>query len=418
MINKLTKPQEKKITTIRDEWINRFFSCKTKTNRKQATKYINWLYELSGLKKPMIIFLDSPLGVQYGANMLKKIGGDQGDQIGSQIESQVESQIGSQVRSQVWSQVWSQIGSQIESQVVSQVRSQVRSQVWSQVESQVWSQIGSQVWSQVWSQIGSQVRSQVESQVVSQVESQVESQVWSQVVSQVERQVRSQVERQKLEVFSFASYGSVWDYGWVAFYEYFKEIGVKFNPDLLERFNNFVFLLKSGIYDMVQLEGVCIVSGMPTVINRDAENRLHSKDSPAIKFADGYKEYFYHGMAVPEKWILHPEKLKKADWSNEQNLEKRRVIQELMGDTFPKKIGSKLIAKPSKEYKAKHNLLGLYEVTLPNDPENTAHYIRVKDHSTKREYYLRTDPKIKDADEALAWSFGLTKETYNPIQET
>ncbi len=88
-----------------------------------------------------------------------------------------------------------------------------------------------------------------------------------------------------------------------------------------------------------------------------------------------------------------------------------------MGDAFPKKIGTKLIAKPSKEFKEKHNLLGLYEVELPNDPEEKARYIKVRDHSSKREYYLRVRPSITDADEALAWTFGLTKEEYAPLQE-
>lgn len=73
----------------RQEWLERFFSGKTRTNRKQAKKYIEWLYEFSKLKKPRIIFLDSPLGIQFGANLLKGVAGDQ-------------------VRAQVGAQVWDQ----------------------------------------------------------------------------------------------------------------------------------------------------------------------------------------------------------------------------------------------------------------------------------------------------------------------
>jgi hypothetical protein len=41
----------------------------------------------------------------------------------------------------------------------------------------------------------------------------------------------------------------------------------------------------------------------------------------------------------------------------------------------------------------------------------------VKDHSSNREYYLRVKPVIADADEALAFTFGMSKEEYAPFQE-
>ena len=124
MLNKLNPKQIKLMDEVRDEWLDRFFSCKVKTDRKQATKYINWLYKFCGLEKPLIIFLDSPLGAQYGANM---IGG---------------SQVRSQVRSQVWVQVEDQVEDQVMNQVISQVISQIWSQVWSQVRDQVMGQDG------------------------------------------------------------------------------------------------------------------------------------------------------------------------------------------------------------------------------------------------------------------------------------
>ena len=359
MLNKLNPKQIKLMDEVRDEWLDRFFSCKVKTDRKQATKYINWLYKFCGLEKPLIIFLDSPLGAQYGANM---IGG-------------------------------------------SQVRSQVRSQVWGQVEDQVEDQVMDQVWSQVRDQVMGQVENQVMDQVISQVMSQVKNQVMDQVMGQVEDQVEDQVRLDKLQVYDFAYYGSVWDYGWVSFYDYFRKIGkVK-----LSAFNNFVFLLKAGIYDMIQLDKVCIVSDMPSKIHRDERNRLHNLSGPAIEWRDGYYLYFANGVAVPEKIILHPEKLTKKDWMNQSNLEVRRVIQEQMGSQFVEKIGGKLLHKGIRGK--------LYEVDLQDDPEKVARYVKVKDSSTKREYYLRVPPTINDADAGIAWTFGLEVDQYSPVQE-
>jgi hypothetical protein len=356
----LDKKQIKIMEQTRQEWLDRFFSGKLRTDRKQATESIKWLYKFSKLKEPRIIFLSSPLGIQFGANMLKGVAG-----------AQVGAQVRAQVRDQVWAQVWAQVGAQVGDQVRDQVGAQVRDQVWAQV----WAQVRDQVWAQV----------------------------------------RDQVGDQKLEWFStsYSYYGSIWDYGWVSFYDFFTRIGViDFEP-----FNNFMALMKSGVYEMILLDGLCIVSDMPIKVYRDERNRLHNENGPAIEFADGYKLWFYHGIAIKPEWIENPSKLTKKDWGEESNLEKRRIIQELMGNTFPKKIGSKLIAKPSKEFKQEHNLFGLYEVELPNDPEERARYIKVQDHSSKRQYFIRVKPDIDNADEALGWTFGLTKETYAPIQE-
>ena len=44
-------------------------------------------------------------------------------------------------------------------------------------------------------------------------------------------------------------------------------------------------------------------------------------------------------------------------------------------------------------------------------------FVRVKDSSTKREYYLRIPPTIQEADEGVAWTFGLSEKEYQPEKE-
>ena len=133
MLEKLTKAQEKLMHQVREEWLSYFFSGQ-EIDKDKAQKGIEWLYEFSGLKKPQVIFVDSPLAVQIAVNMLQ-----------------------GKKRNQVENQVWGQVGNQ------------VGSQVWDQVGSQVWDQVGGQVGSQVWDQVGGQVGSQVRGQVGSQV---------------------------------------------------------------------------------------------------------------------------------------------------------------------------------------------------------------------------------------------------------
>ena len=263
MKNKLTPKEIRLMETVKNEWIEKLYNCELRTDRKKATKAINWLYKLSGFEKPLIIFLFSPFGAQYGANIMR----NKGNQINKQIENQVEKQV--------------------ESQVLYQVNNQV--------EKQVFNQVFNQVWNHVRIQTEKKIESQVQSQILNQ---KVGNKVWNQVGSHVGNHVGSHVKNQKLKSFSFCSYGSIIDYGWVSFYEYFKKIGIKIKPEILEKFNNFVFLLNSGIYDMIQFEKICIVSDMPTFISIDDRGRLHNAKGSAIKFADGYEINFMRGVAL------------------------------------------------------------------------------------------------------------------------
>jgi hypothetical protein len=155
---------------------------------------------------------------------------------------------------------------------------------------------------------------------------------------------------------------------------------------------------------------VAILVRRPITLECDAEGRLHCATGRAIVYPDGWGFYAWHGVQVPE-WVI----MRKAPWTREDffgtgNIEIRRVIQEMMGDQFIWEIGAKFIHSGPRGV--------LYEVQLPNDPERVARYVQVHDASTMRVYYLRVPPKTPTADDAVAWTFGLTANEYGPLQET
>jgi len=268
-LEKLSQEQETHLEVVKNEWLELCNSC-PELNEKESVKLVEWMYKISGLKKPVIVFLDSPIACQIGCEYALKLM--------HMKENQVGNQVGNQVRSQVRSQVWSQVGNQ----VGNQVWSQVRSQVWNQVESQVENQVGNQVESQVWNQ--------VESQVWSQVENQVRSQVWSQVGNQV----RNQVENMKMEYKTFSWRGSIFDYGWLSFYKAFEDFGIVKHKDF-KKF--YTMVKKSHIFMMIQLDGLCVVSRFPEHIKRDSDDGSMSSDQvPALKFKDGYEMHYLDGV--------------------------------------------------------------------------------------------------------------------------
>jgi len=379
-LEKLTPEQELKMKEVKQHWLDYIFSCKKSLDREKAKISIDWLYKFCGLGTPIIIYVNSPMDCQYATIYVKELA----KHIGKN-PSQVGSQVWSQVESQVRSQVWSQVGSQVESQV--------RSQVWSQVGSQVWSQVESQVRSQVWSQVGSQVGSQVESQV--------RSQVWS------------QVESQGLNFESFCSYGSVSDLGWVSFYDFFTQIGVLNNKD----FNDFKQLLSCGIYDMVQLNGFCIVSDMPKTILRNEANELHSIASPAIEWI-GYHQHYVKGRFVPEHhfYSILNKTFDMNDFINEKNEEYKSsciaMMQEKHGDDYLidffrenlKEVDSFVDKKDEQflEGTTRGMNVGVYTLFKGQINGEEIAYIRCYCPSTDRMFFLGVNEQCDNAKDAIA----------------
>lgn len=58
----------------------------------------------------------------------------------------------------------------------------------------------------------------------------------------------------------------------------------------------------------------------------------------------------------------------------------------------------------------------LIRVSVLNDEDIVV--VKVQDSSTDRKYFLRVPPTVKTAKEAVAWTFNLTENDYNPSKET
>ena len=335
MLEKLTKAQEKLMHQVIEEWLSYFFSGQ-EIDKDKAQKGIEWLYEFSGLKKPQVIFVDSPLAVQIAVNMLQ-----------------------GKKRNQVWNQV----------------RNQVRNQVWNQVGNQVWNQVGNQVGNQVWNQVWNQVRNQV----------------------------RNQVENQKMEFFTFAYYGSSSDFGWISFYDFFDRIGIKLTN---ENFYKFMELMRSGIYDMVQLDGLCIVASLPKIVRRNTQNFMHSDEFPAIEWRDGFKLHYLNGVFFPEdlwKQVVSKE-MPFEDILKIEDIDQRTQAMRY-GDPlkFFKHVGATEIdtyTKYTKENKAIN--YSLYKIPKGDIFRTDAYYMLYLCPSTDKTY-MSGVPEFKTVAEAMAW---------------
>jgi hypothetical protein len=137
---------------------------------------------------------------------------------------------------------------------------------------------------------------------------------------------------------------------------------------------------------------------------------LHHAAGKCIEYPDSWGFYAWHGVGVSRKVILAPQNLTARDFFRAPDLEVRRVIQERMGERFASVVGKNIIDSGPRGVH--------YEVNPPGDRDRRARYVKVRNASTAREYYLRVPPTISTAEAAVAWTLGLTAAEYQPEQES
>jgi len=249
-------------------------------------------------------------------------------------------------------------------------------------------------------------------QVRAQVRAQVGAQVWAQVWAQVGAQVRDQV--------GAAGYGQH-DANWLAFYDYFRAVGLEKATASLDALTD--YSAAAGWF--WPFRGVVICTDRPEALRRDDQGRLHSPDSAALAYRDGWSIFAWHGVRVAESIILRPEEITVAQIRDEQNAEIRRVLLERYRfDRFVVDAGAAPVHADETGTLYRINLAGdepLVVVSLMNSTPEAAHaegLIQAPDGSWRKQYVIRVPPNMHTAREAVAWTFGLTTARYRPQVET
>ncbi|MEU4571271.1 DUF6745 domain-containing protein [Nonomuraea sp. NPDC023979] len=159
-------------------------------------------------------------------------------------------------------------------------------------------------------------------------------------------------------------------------------------------------------------ERVAIVSARPAELHLDELGRLHAADGPALVWSDGFALHAWHGMPVPAGFTMTD--LTPARIREESNAELRRVMLEHFGvDRYLAESG----ARP--EHSDETGVL--WRIELPGDePVAMVEVVNStpEPDGTRRTYFLRVPPWVRRAREGVAWTFGVSEESYRPERET
>ena len=161
------------------------------------------------------------------------------------------------------------------------------------------------------------------------------------------------------------------------------------------------------------LTRVVFICKFPRVVV-DELQRLHCEDGPAIEFRDGFKIFALCGVPVPQEIIEYPGALTAKRIDEERNVELRRVLIERYGiPNYLRDTGAGVVHKSAAGT--------LYLKQLPGDEPIAI--VQVKNSTAEadgsfKEYFLRVPPNLRTVQEAIAWTFEMDPEQYNPTEQT
>jgi hypothetical protein len=143
----------------------------------------------------------------------------------------------------------------------------------------------------------------------------------------------------------------------------------------------------------------------PTVHTEDAggsRRRLHRADGPAL-VSDIEDLYYWHGVLVPAKVVLQPERITLADIDLEPNTEVRRVMMTRYGYArYLRDSGAQCVhALPDNYYVRGLQGAKLYRLARRADTDVVMVAVRnstPEPDGTRKEYMLRVDPRAYDGE--------------------
>ena len=345
MNQELTEKQKQLVIEIKDEWINQLGNIKL--NKDKVQRGIEFMYKEAKLELPKnIIYVSSPLGMQYAYCLLKNINKDS-------------------VNNSVLNSVWDSVLNSVLNSVNNSVLNSVEDSVLNSVLNSVWDSVLNSVWDSV------------------------NNSVNNSVLNSVRDSVRDSVGDYQ----HMGARGSVCDWNWVAFHDFFQRIGIELTP----KFETFKELCcKSGAYDYLFYEDVAIICKHPEFVkwNDDQPKVLHCDNGPAIQWDDGFKLYAINGVTVTKQIVVKPETLTIKQIQEEENLEVQRIMIERYGpDKYLQEINATVADVDMR------GVEGAGPRALMREP-NGNQWLVCTDGSTDRVYHLFVPKDIRTCRQA------------------
>ena len=454
-ITKLTPKQKAQIPAHIDKWIK--IGLRTgETDWETFDKYMPICYKKAELEYPKnIVRVSSPLVGALAASIADRISNGKtvrravDGAVGDTVDREVRDTIGRAVGDTVDGIVKRAVDGEVRDTIDGEVRDTIDRAVGGAVDGTVRRAVDGEVGDTIGRTVDREVRDAVDGIVRAAVDREVEDTIGrtvdratrdaidraarDAVGRTVDREVRDTIDgavgdavgAHKLSWYYWIG-GQFWVGGWYwygspAYVSFFTDVcKLKLPKDIEERAEAYSKICQSVNYVWADKNFV-MVCARPKHIYRDEQGRLHSPDSKAIEYHDGWGLYMWHGIKVSKKIIETPETLTKKDIVKETNVEVRRCIIEKIGmERYAELLGVKEVDRDTVSteeavlYKTKRK---------DNILNNYAYFVKVSCPSSKRKYMLGVPYKLfneypKNCWDAKAMTFRKRESQYNIIKET
>ncbi len=191
-------------------------------------------------------------------------------------------------------------------------------------------------------------------------------------------------------------------------------------------------------------EDVCIIFEYPEIIDTEQVNinflrrdgstsgtllQLHNEEGPSLKFRDGVKVYSIHGINVPEYVVMRPEEITLARVLHQNNTEVRRIMMDRLNFEHTIEEHKRGVIDGTSIFQRGTDACGsLWDIRFPSEQRTRGREERItivkvingspEPDGTYKNYYLRVPTHVRTPHEAVAWTFGLEPEEYQPSKET
>ena len=247
-----------------------------------------------------------------------------------------------------------------------------------------------------------------------QLRGQLGDQLWDQLGDQLRGQLRDQLA--KGDLYDTPYFNGGWDNFWLAFYDFGRQIGVKYSAKAEAHFEAYrAYADTCGVSFLYP--NVALISDRPERISFDHMRRLHADDGPALLYRDGYGVYAWHGQRVEADVIEKRHEITAKSIKAEKNAEMRRVLVEIYAHLHgPGRIIQDMGAKLLSEDTAQDRPRRLYEV----DGDRFIHVINgsLEPDGSRREFFLGADPDANTPHDAIAASYGRSAKQYREAVRT
>jgi len=429
--NELTTEHLRLLEEARTYWRSVGLSTE-EVNKPAALAGLNLAYQAASLHAPtVIVWLKSP---RAGATACRLLASD--------LEWPANLNA---AQREVWDDVWMQRVRQVETWIGPQVWAKERRElrhdceqyilkknngvyIEKHVKQEFAERLGICVWRHLrqiageprFEQIRTQVEDNVQASMREQVPHEIREVVFQELVPPIRQQVFATIGEAVRQIITanngvlvgrqtwHCGFGHL-DASWIAFYDYLRSIGTQ-GTEPLEGIKQLT--LNCGWW--WPYENLAIMTNRPVEVHRDNRGRLHNETGMALKYADGWGIYAWHGVLVPEYVILLPEPITTEMINAEPNAEVRRVLIERFGlDNYLKEGTVLKVHQDSYGTLYRMNLRGDEPIMVVRVVNSTP-----EPDGTYNEYFLRVPPNMLRAKQAIAWTFGLTEEEYEPLAQT